>query len=384
MKNTNLFRPILIAFFLVIFVYSAHQLTRFANLSLSLNLAVIGFVLFMFVLGLVMPLYLWAEIRLKYEPWHETFFDASHFAMAYINFLLCFLVIRDVVALVLAYSPTSFDFNSLYGSPFVGLMLALPFIMILLGTIVVRVGPRTKIVEVGFPHLPAEFDGFRILHITDLHISSSLPLQFMKNLLKATQKLRPDIVIYTGDILDSHAIRHLEEFEMLKNIRGPEGVYYVPGNHEYYWEINQALAAFKAINAEVLINETKNLRRGAAELQISGVPDPAARAFQKEAPDFEKIRSQMKKGVFHILLSHQPSLADHAADIGIDLQLSGHTHGGQFFPWNLFIVFFQKYIKGLYLIKTLRLYVNQGTGYWGPSLRLGTYCELTEIVLRKS
>ena len=91
----------------------------------------------------------------------------------------------------------------------------------------------------------------------------------------------------------------------------------------------------------------------------------------------------MQDGSFKILLAHQPFIADEASHYGFHLQLSGHTHGGQFFQWNFLIGFFQKYAKGLYRLKSMQLYVNQGTGYWGPSLRLGTYCELTQIVLRK-
>lgn len=380
----NIFRVVVITLFSVIFVYICHQLTRFSGLSVSGSLRVILFLGAIFALVLSMPLYFWSDRRLVHKPWHDAFFSASHFAMAYLNFLVSFVVLRDLAAAGIYYSPVEFDVDLLYDTNALGLMLALPFLLIILGTIIVRVGPKIKTVPLSFPDLPADLEGFKILHITDLHISSGLPVKFVARLAETAQRVQADIVVYTGDILDSSAYRHVEEFELLKTIRAPLGVFYVPGNHEYYWKIEQALTAFRGIGAEVLMNETANIVKGTASLQVAGIPDPAARMFQQEMPDLKKLTQQMQNGSFKILLAHQPFIADEASNFGFNLQLSGHTHGGQFFPWNFLIGFFQKYAKGLYQVKNMQLYVNQGTGYWGPSLRLGTYCELTQIVLRKS
>lgn len=380
----SLFRAVIIILFGGIFFYVAHQLTRFTDLSFGATAAVIIFLIFIFGLVLSMPLYFWSERRLKHEPWHDSFFSAAHFGMAYINFLVTFVILRDIFAFIARYAGDSFYVDSLYGTNALGLMLVLPFICILLGTITVRVGPRVKSVKVFFPQLPDDLEGFTILHITDLHISSSLPVAFVKKLTDAVQKIKSDMVVYTGDILDSQAVRHLDEFALLQKVSAPFGVYYVPGNHEYYWQVDQALAAMRSTGATVLINETALVNKGSAHLQVAGIPDPAALQFGLEGPDFKKLLGQSRSDAFRLILSHQPSLADVATTAGFHLQLSGHTHGGQFFPWNFLIGFFQKYSKGLYRIKNMQLYVNQGTGYWGPSLRLGTYCELTEIVLRKS
>ncbi|MNT01187.1 putative metallophosphoesterase [compost metagenome] len=273
--------------------------------------------------------------------------------------------------------------EALYGQTALGIMLVLPLFMILLGTITIRIGPKIKIMKLNFPDLPKAWDGLKVLHITDLHISSSLPVNFVEKLVKVIEQANADLIVYTGDILDSHAIRHLEEFSLLKKVKPPLGNYYVPGNHEYYWEIDQSLAAFRSIDFNVLINQVATLERSGQYVQIAGIPDPAAMHFQEEGPDFRKTASHFLPNSFRIMLSHQPSLADKVHEFGVQLQLSGHTHGGQFFPWNLLIGFFQKYPKGLYRIGNMQLYVNQGTGYWGPSLRMGTYCEITEIILRK-
>lgn len=379
----GLFRAVVLILFSGLFFYAAHQLTRFAELPILANLAVLLFLILLFGTVLVMPLYFWSQDRANHKPWHDTFFAVSHLALGYINFLMAFIVLRDLVAFATNYFIEGVDNNLLYDANAMGIMLFLPVILILLGTLVVRVGPRLKKVELRFQNLPQELEGLRLLHITDLHISRSLPSQFIKKLVALGSKHPADLVVYTGDILDDIPSRYQEDLALLKNIPSRFGNFYVPGNHEYYWQARETLNAFETLGFHVLINKTQTITFGEAQLQICGIPDPAARLFQQEAPDFEKLSGQLQPQAFKILLSHQPRLADRAAPLGIHLQLSGHTHGGQFFPWNFLIGFFQKYGKGLYQIKNLQLYVNQGTGYWGPSLRLGTYCELAEIRLTK-
>jgi predicted MPP superfamily phosphohydrolase len=382
----GLFRAIIIVLFCGIFFYVSHQLLRFTGVGLPVVLGVLAFLVFIFGLVLAMPLYLMVESKKEHKPWHDSLLTASHFALAYVNFLGTLVILRDVFAFLTNYifSP-KFEWmqaDALYGPDALGLMLVLPFLMILAGTIIVRVGPRLTKIEVKSARLPRAFDGLRILHITDLHIGTSLPLTFVQKLVKLTQDVKADLVVYTGDIIDGHIVRHLNELELLRSVPAPLGNFYVTGNHEYYWQGDQALAAFRSIKFNVLVNEVFNIERAGEFLQIVGTPDPAAKGFGLEGPDFDKVKNDFIGSSFKVLLAHQPFQAPQADAIGIDLQLSGHTHGGQFFPWNFLIGFFQKYPKGLYKVGNLSLYVNQGTGYWGPSLRMGTYCEVTEITLR--
>ncbi len=384
----GLIRVFFMAVIFAVFFYVCHQLLRFTDLSLLANLGVIGFLGLVFSLFLSLPLLAWSEDRHNHKPWHDSLFAAGHFAIGYLNFLLTLVILRDLLAFIINFAwssaPEWLNLDSLYGANVLGLFLVIPFLLIIIGTIVVRVGPQLKSVTLKFDELPQAWDGTKILHITDLHISSSMPVSFVEKLVTVAAKVKADAIVYTGDILDSLAIRHLSEFELLKSLQAPLGSFYVPGNHEYYWQVDQALAAFRSIGFKTLINETATLEKDHQRLQISGIPDPAARAFNLEAPDFRKFSLQLLPGSFRILLAHQPSYADEASKSGFHLQLSGHTHGGQFFPWNFLIGFFQKYAKGLYQIDKLKLYVNQGTGYWGPSLRMGTYCEITEIILKKT
>lgn len=380
----GLFRAIVLILFSGLFFYAAHQLTRFAELPFLANAAVLIFLSLVFGVVLAMPLYFWPQDRHNHKPWHDTFFATSHMAIGYINFLMVLIILRDLFAFAANYLPLGISNNSLYNAQSMEVMLVLPVAMIILGTLVVRGGPRMKKVALQFNDLPKELEGLRILHITDLHISRSLPTHFIEKLVALCRQHPADLVVFTGDILDDIPARYQDDMELLKNIPSKFGSYYVPGNHEYYWQAEQSIGAFERLGFNVLINAAQTLKFGSAELQICGIPDPTAGMFQHEAPNFEKLKKSLNPPAFKVLLSHQPSLADQAAPLGIQLQLSGHTHGGQFFPWNFLIGFFQKYGKGLYKIQNLQLYVNQGTGYWGPSLRLGTYCELAEIHLMKA
>lgn len=380
----GIFRVVLVSLFVVLFFYMSHQLTRFADLPLGAVLFVNTFLFCLMAILIAMPLYMWSDARLQHKPWHDAFFRTSHFAMAYLNFLVSLVILRDLASFIFEYFVPAYGIDFIYEKEALGAMLVLPLFLILIGTLVVRVGPKVKNITLYFSDLPAELENLRLAHVTDLHISSSLPVKFVEKLATRINQLKPDLVLYTGDILDSQAIRHLPELDQLKNISTRLGQFYVPGNHEYYWEVEQCLAAFKAIGFEVLINQTANLNLNSTVLQISGVPDPAARMFKKEEPNFDKIADSLQKESFKILLSHQPSLGKKSWEKGFQLQLSGHTHGGQFFPWNLLIGLFERYSKGLYRLNGMQLYVNQGTGYWGPSLRLGTYCELAVITLKKA
>ncbi|WP_413289854.1 metallophosphoesterase [Bdellovibrio sp. HCB337] len=378
----GIFRAVIFILVAAMFFYISQQLTRFADFPLWATMSIIGFLAILFLMVLSLPLFFWMKSSREHKAWHDTFFFFTHMAIAYINFLIVFVVLRDILGFAGQFMESPSLNDTLYGATGSLTTLLLPVLFIAVGTLVVRRGPRRIEVPIKFDNLPKDLEGLRILHITDLHISRSLPTRFIHQLIKVAEEKPVDMVVYTGDILDDIPSRYVSDLELLKKITSKYGSFFVPGNHEYYWDGTKSVPAFSKIGFNVLVNDSRTLKIGQADLQIWGVPDPAAKMFQLEGPDFKKIEQEMNPEAFKILLSHQPSLADIAAPLGIELQLSGHTHGGQFFPWNMLIGFFEKYGKGLYKIQNLQLYVNQGTGYWGPSLRLGTYCEVAEIVLQ--
>ncbi|WP_413576871.1 metallophosphoesterase [Bdellovibrio sp. HCB290] len=380
------FKAIIVGLFFTVFIYITHQMVRYADLTTGQTFFIIGFIAILFAIVISMPLFFWSqsETRSETKPWHDPYFSAAHFSMAYISFLLSFIILRDIAGFLLNFTQPEFVGTQLYGAEATGLLLVVPLAMLLLGTLVVRLGAKVIQVKIEFDQLPQGLNDLRIVHVTDLHVAPGLPVKFVQKLVEKINQLNADLVVFTGDILDDHAIRHIPELEILKSVHSKYGTYFVAGNHEYYWNIEEGLSAFRTIGYKVLVNQTETLEINGSTLQISGLADPAARQFGKEPPDLDKLVSQQKSDAFKIFLAHQPAIADKACEKGFDLQLSGHTHGGQFFPWNFLIVFFQRYPKGLYQLKKMQLYVNQGTGYWGPSLRLGTFCELTEITLKKA
>lgn len=378
----KLIRYVLFALFLAIPFYLIRQVTHYANFSPGLNAVVITFLLTLFGIIFSLPIFFWGKRDSVLKKWHDTYFDAAHLALAYINFILAFVVIRDLFSFIAHFAWPEMTTEVLYGETSALVVIVLPLTFILLGTLIVRLGPKQKDVPLHFTNLPPAFENFRILHITDLHIGQGLPKKFTERLIQKSQQIQNlDMVVYTGDILDGAIARHQSELSLLKDIPSKYGNYYVPGNHEYYWNGHNAIEAFQKLGFHVLLNQTKDIQIQDHILQISGIPDPAARSFRMEGPDDEKLKKTLHGASFKLLLAHQPNFAPIAAAAGYDLQLSGHTHGGQFFPWNFLIGFFQKYAKGSYNIDKMQLYVNQGTGYWGPSIRLGTYCELAVIVL---
>ena len=376
------FRVLASTCILVTFMYVSHQLVRFTDLSWWMTIALVAFLAGLFTLVIGSFLFYWKERNLDHSPWRDWLLDGALTVMAYINFLVTIVILRDIFYFgeFLLRIPAQ-DF--MWGTEATLVMMGIPVVLLILGHSIVRAGPRLTKVPIRFPELPEAFEETKVIHITDLHISPSLPAKFVEKMVEKVNSLKPDIIVFTGDILDSFVEKHAEEFESLKKLFAPLGIYYVPGNHEYYWNPSVGLQAFRDVGFRVLINETAEIKKDGALLQISGIPDPSAKHFENEGPNYGKIQGQLKPDSFKILLSHQPSLAKIIETLGYHLQFSGHTHGGQFFPWNWLIIFFERYSQGLYRVGNMRLYVNQGTGYWGPRLRLGTYCELAEIILRR-
>ena len=173
------------------------------------------------------------------------------------------------------------------------------------------------------------------------------------------------------------------DLEPLADIKGKHGVYFVTGNHEYYhggpaWERHVA-----KLGLTVLHNEHRVVEVGSARLVIGGVPDLEAGNFLPDhAPDAARAFAGSPEGAPRILLAHQPRFAKRAQNLGIQLQLSGHTHGGQIFPFMFFVLLQQPVISGFRVLWGVPVYTSKGTGYWGPPVRVGTSCEVTEITLR--
>lgn len=260
-------------------------------------------------------------------------------------------------------------------------ILAAAGVLSLVGLIQARC-PRIRRVTVAIEELPQELDGYRIVQWSDVHISHTIQRRFLQSLVDRTNALAPDAVAITGDFVDGHLAELRDHVEPLRGLRTRDGAFYVTGNHEYYWRADEWCAALQSLGLDFLKNEHRVIERDGARIVFAGVTDPVGRFTHKQDPD--RALAGAPDDSVKVLLSHRPQTAKHASRLGVDLQLSGHTHGGQFFPFNLVIKRFQPIVAGLHRVGRTWLYVNRGTGYWGPPSRLAVGGEVTEITLRRA
>jgi uncharacterized protein len=226
-------------------------------------------------------------------------------------------------------------------------------------------------------------EGLRIVQISDLHIGEALDEPFLRRVVAAVNALSPDVVAVTGDLVDGQVHTVRDFVAPLGDLRARFGVYYVTGNHEYYWGGPEWEAEVDRLGLTVLRNSHRVITRDGSELALGGVPDLQGIRFHPDhgcRPDLAFAGAP--EGIPRILLAHQPAAARTAAAAGVDLQLSGHTHGGQIFPFHLFVWLSQPVLSGLRKLFGIWVYTHRGTGTWGPKMRLGAAPEIAEITLR--
>jgi predicted MPP superfamily phosphohydrolase len=240
---------------------------------------------------------------------------------------------------------------------------------------------RPKVVRVQLPiaGLAPELDRYRIVQLSDVHVGPTIQQHFVTSLVARVNRLQPDAIAITGDLVDAYVDDIREQVQPLRELAARDGVFYVTGNHEYYWRAAEWLPELQSLGLTFLRNEHRVIARGDARLVIAGVTDPVGRGAHASDPD--AALAGVPRDAATILLAHRPQAIDAATRLGVDLQLSGHTHGGQFFPFNLVIRWFQPIVAGLSRSGATWLYVSRGTGYWGPPSRLGVGGEITLIEL---
>ncbi|MCI5144776.1 MAG: metallophosphoesterase [Candidatus Electrothrix sp. AR3] len=242
--------------------------------------------------------------------------------------------------------------------------------------------PTINQFKINMPGLPKQFKGFKIVQISDIHIGELLLSTDLEEIVTLVNSLEPDIVAITGDLVDGDMEQLRMEISPLSRLQAKEGIFFVTGNHEYYSGVEQWLPEIEKLGIRVLDNRRTEINRGGESFIFAGVNDHQAGIFGEQyAPDFSQALAGIAQGEKIILLAHQPIAVREAAKYGVDLMLSGHMHGGQIWPFRYLTRLQQPYLKGFYRRKKTLLFVNQGTGYWGPPMRVGTYKEITEFVL---
>lgn len=243
--------------------------------------------------------------------------------------------------------------------------------------------PKVVDVEVPIAGLPDALHGFSIAQISDIHVGPTIKAPYVQAIVDTVNRLQADMVAVTGDLVDGSVPDLAGHVAPLAHLASRHGTYFVTGNHEYYSGAHAWIAELQRLQVKVLLNQHVVLRHDGAALVLAGVADASAHHFDPShrSDPQAALAGAPADAAVKVLLAHQPRSAAAAADAGFHLQLSGHTHGGQFLPWNLLVPLQQPFTAGLHRLKDLWVYTSRGTGYWGPPKRFGAPSEITRVRL---
>ncbi|MCD0503181.1 metallophosphoesterase [Bordetella petrii] len=319
------------------------------------------------------------------RPWADTVAAIGLLAMGLFSSVFVLTLLRDAV-LALAFSGAALASAHLpvstvkTGSAFA--VLALAAAATLLGIYNARRLARVVRVQVPIADLPAALEGFTIAQISDIHVGPTIKHGYVEQIVQAVNALQPDLVAITGDVVDGPVAQLAPHTRPLGELRARHGAFLVTGNHEYYSGASSWVAEFRRLGLQVLMNQHATLNHQGAQLVVAGVTDYSAGAFDPaQASNPVAALAGAPAGAVSVLLAHQPRSAAAAAPAGFQLQISGHTHGGQFLPWNFFVRFQQPFTAGLRRFDDMWVYTSRGTGYWGPPVRLDAPSEITLLTL---
>ena len=253
----------------------------------------------------------------------------------------------------------------------------------LVGAVNARRTAGVVTVEVPIAGLPAALHGFTLAQISDIHIGPTIKGPYLQHIVDAVNRLQPDLVAVTGDLVDGSVAELRGHVAPLADLVSRYGTFFVTGNHEYYSGAPHWVAELRRLGVTVLMNQHVVLNRDGANLVLAGVNDFGAHHFDAshQSDPAAALLGAPPDAAVRVLLAHQPRSAAAAELAGFDLQLSGHTHGGQFLPWVYFVRLQQPFTAGLHRLGRLWVYVSRGTGYWGPPKRLGAPSEITRLRL---
>ncbi len=246
---------------------------------------------------------------------------------------------------------------------------------------------RPSLVRVDIPiaGLHSDLEGMTILQITDLHAGLTVGRGFVETVVAQANEQNPDVIVFTGDLVDGSVPKLRESVAPMRDLRAGLGKFFITGNHEYYSGAEPWVEEARRLGFTVLLNEHAQVRRGQGSVLFAGVTDYTGGQFlPHHRSDPAKAFAGAPRTDARILLAHQPKSLYAALEHGYDLQISGHTHGGQFFPYNFLAAVGQPYVSGLHRHENSWVYVSRGTGYWGPPIRIGARSEVTLFTLRRA
>jgi predicted MPP superfamily phosphohydrolase len=302
--------------------------------------------------------------------------------MGFALYLFLFTVIIDLargVAGIAGLLPADPERRQILARTLAAVVAGLSALVGLGGLAVVARGFVVRRVPVTLAKLPKSASGYVIVQMTDVHVGPTLGRHFIESVVREANALAPDMIVITGDLVDGTVEQLREHVEPLRRLRAKDGVFFVTGNHEYYSGADEWIAHLRTLGIRVLRNERVAI--GDA-FDLAGVDDSsAARMLENHGQDVGGALSGRDPSRAVVLLAHQPKALKEALAHRVDLQLSGHVHGGQMVPFNWLARLDQPLIAGLHRVQDTWVYVSTGTGYWGPPMRVGSGSELTRIEL---
>lgn len=368
----NPFVLALTAILAVAYAYLAWRLARGAAGAVVLAIP--------FMLIWLVPVLYWVADRESGSVADELLHFTSYTSMGWLNFAFFLSLGRDALQLASAVLPLA-GLHAFLRDSGASAVIAGSFVALAAGSLAALRGPRVREVEIPIERLPAALEGLRIVQITDLHIGPTIGARYVQRVVRLANALKPDLFALTGDFVDGPVARLAPQVKPLAGLEPPGRAFFVPGNHEYYSGAAPWIAHFKSLGFRVLQNEPALLQLRGTLVLVGGIVDPASGV----APRPDLAASGARAAAFRLLLAHNPKLAPLGAAAGFDLQLSGHTHAGQFFPWTLAIhLVHAPHVSGLSRSGRMRVYVSAGTGTWGPPVRFGSQPELTLIRLARA
>ena len=244
--------------------------------------------------------------------------------------------------------------------------------------------PDVVEVDVPFEDLDEGLEGLRIAQISDLHVGQTIRRPTVEAIAERVDKLDADLIALTGDLIEGKSDLVWSDLQPLLEVETTYGTYFATGNHEYYWDVENWCEKLADAGVEVLLNDSRVIERNGGRLLVAGCTDyRAGRHIEEHETDPAGTLQQAAEHELSLLLAHQPPSIHEAAQAGYDLQLSGHTHGGQFWPWNYVVGLVHPFTAGLGRQDDTWIYVSRGTGYWGPPMRIAAPSEITVLTLRE-